>query len=55
VETTRTHSTRPRYTSALDDSHRLAQQTRPSTMPAYYMGRPAWMWLTLFRRAKSPA
>jgi hypothetical protein len=41
--------------ATLDDSHRRAQRMRPSTAPAYYLGRPAWMWLTVFNRAKSHA
>jgi hypothetical protein len=41
--------------AALDDDHRRAQRMRPSTAPAYYLGRPAWMWLTVFNRTKSHA
>jgi hypothetical protein len=41
--------------SALGDSRYPARHRRPSTMPAYYQGRPAWMWLALFRRNESPA
>jgi hypothetical protein len=26
---------------------------RPSTAPAYYLGRPAWMWLAVFRHGSS--
>jgi hypothetical protein len=26
---------------------------RPSTAPAYYLGRPAWVWLAAFRRGSS--
>jgi hypothetical protein len=40
-----------RPASALDDSGRAAQRARPSTTPAYYLGRPAWYWLALCRRA----
>jgi predicted DNA-binding protein (MmcQ/YjbR family) len=40
---------------ALDDSRGRAQRMRKSTMPAYYMGRPAWVWMALSRRAKSHA
>jgi predicted DNA-binding protein (MmcQ/YjbR family) len=55
IATTSTQSKQSWPASALDDSHRLAQHTRPSTVPAYYMGRPAWVWLALFRRTKSHA
>jgi hypothetical protein len=49
MATTSTHSKRSRSASSLDDSHRLAQRTRKSTMPAYYRGRPAWVWIALSR------
>jgi predicted DNA-binding protein (MmcQ/YjbR family) len=55
MTTTSTQSMQSWSAFALDDSHRLAQHTRPSTVPAYYMGRPAWFWLALFRRTKSHA
>jgi hypothetical protein len=37
--------------AAPDDPHRAAQRMRPSTTPAYYLGRPAWYWLAVCRRA----
>jgi hypothetical protein len=41
--------------SALGDSRPLARHTRPSTAPPYYLGRPAWVWLALYRRSTSHA
>lgn len=38
------------------DNSRYAQAepaTRPATGPAYFRGRPATFWLTIFRNAKS--
>jgi hypothetical protein len=52
-------STRPKQSrssgSTLGNSHRLAQRPRPSTTPAYYQGRPAWMWMTIFNRSRPHA
>jgi hypothetical protein len=48
-------SKQSRSAAALDDSHRRAQRNRPATAPAYYLGRPAWMWLAVFGPAKSRA
>lgn len=36
-----------------DDSRRAARRMRPSTIPAYYLGRPASFWLAHFRRGNS--
>ena len=47
---TSTHPEWSRSGSALDDSHRLTERMRPPAVPAYYMGRPAWMWIARFRR-----
>jgi hypothetical protein len=55
MATTSTHSTRSRSASALDDSRRLAPHTQPSTAPPYYLGRPARVWLALYRRRTSHA
>jgi predicted DNA-binding protein (MmcQ/YjbR family) len=55
MATTSTVSKPSRSASALDDSHRLALRMRKSTMPAYYMGRPAWVWMALYRRTKPHA
>jgi hypothetical protein len=35
---------------ALSGSYDQALTTRPPTVPAYYHGRPAGVWLTIFRR-----
>jgi hypothetical protein len=40
---------------ALDDPHPRSRRARPSTVPAYYQGRPAWVWLAVFRRTESHA
>src|SRR5262249_10800670 len=32
-------------------SHGSGQAPRPSTMPAYYLGRPARVWVAAFRRS----
>jgi hypothetical protein len=28
---------------------------RPNTVPAYYLGRPAWLWITVMRPYRRPA
>ena len=53
MATTSTQAKQSWSASALDDSHRRAQRMRPSSAPAYYLGRPAWMWLAVFNRTKS--
>ena len=53
MATSSTQSKQSRSASALDDSHHLARHTRPSTAPAYYRGRPAWVWLALSRHTTS--
>ena len=53
MATSSTQSKQSWSASALDDSHHLARHTRPSTAPAYYLGRPEWVWLARFRRAES--
>jgi len=38
----------------LPDNSRAAQAeltTRPTTTPAYYLGRPATFWLAIFRKS----
>jgi hypothetical protein len=55
MATTSTQPKRSRSASALEDSYRPAHSTRQSTMPAYYLGRPAWMWMALFHRTRSHA
>jgi hypothetical protein len=52
---TSTHQKQFRFASALDDSYRQAQRMRPPTAPAYYQGRPAWMWMTVFNRTRPHA
>ena len=37
------------------DSHGPGHVRRPATTPAYYLGRPAEMWLAAFRRDRSGA
>jgi hypothetical protein len=55
MATASTQPKQPQTASALDDSRRLAQRMRPSTTPAYYLGRPAWVWMAQFRRTRSHA
>jgi hypothetical protein len=55
TSTTTTYPKQSRPTFALDESHRLAQRMRPPTTPAYYLGRPAWMWMAVFNRTKRRA
>jgi hypothetical protein len=47
---TSSHSKQFRSGRALDGSHRLARRMRPSTTPAYYNGRLASEWISIFRR-----
>jgi hypothetical protein len=46
--------TSPRRSRMRADSQ-AAPVARPPSAPAYYLGRPAQMWLAAFRRAKSQA
>ena len=55
MATTSTQSKQSWSASALGDSRHLARHARASTAPAYYLGRPAWVWLALYRRTTSHA
>lgn len=48
-------SSRPAAVAAADDSQRASQRMRPSTTPAYYLGRPASYWLALYRHRHASA
>jgi hypothetical protein len=45
------HLEPPRPSPAPADSHGPDQVPGPPTAPAYYLERPAWVWIAAFRRA----
>jgi hypothetical protein len=49
----RTRLELPRSPAVPADPHGPRHVPRPSTAPAYYLGRPAWVWLAAFRRGSS--
>lgn len=55
MATTGIRSKQSRPGSALDGPRRPTQRMRPSTIPAYYMGRPAWVLMAIFRHPRSHA
>jgi hypothetical protein len=46
---------RSRLASGLDDSRHQAPGMRSPATPAYYLGRPAWMWTAVFGRPRPRA
>lgn len=43
-------SAQPSFAPA--DSHGPDSVPRPATAPAYYLGQPAWVWISALRRAE---